>query len=171
MKRVIFSALSVLTMIMTGGCGYHWGSIMHPQVKSIAIAPVVNETTAYNVASDMRMMLAEQFMLDGSLELTSLETSDCILETRVLGVKFTEIDDDSYDASVIYRPSEWRVEVEAEFKVIIPGTREPLVKTRKVVGRALFKSQADMETNRIQATRMACAEAAKLIIIYTTEAW
>ena len=119
----------------------------------------------------MRMMLAEQFTLDGSLELTSLETSDCILETRVLSVKFTEIDDDSYDASVIYRPSEWEVIVEAEFRVIIPGVREPLVKPRKVTGRALFKSQADMETNRIQATRMACSEAAKLIIIYTTEAW
>lgn len=171
MKRRIFSALLTSALLFITGCGYHWGSIMHPQVKSIAIAPVVNETTAYNVASDMRMMLAEQFTLDGSLELTSLETSDCILETRVLSVKFTEIDDDSYDASVIYRPSEWRVEVEAEFRVIIPGVREPLIKPRKVTGRALFKSQADMETNRIQATRMACSEAAKLIIIYTTEAW
>ena len=171
MKKQIFSTLIASALTLLAGCGYHWGSIMHPQVKSIAIAPVVNETTAYNVASDMRMMLAEQFTLDGSLELTSLETSDCILETRVLSVKFTEIDDDSYDASVIYRPSEWRVEVDAEFRVIIPGVREPLVNTRKVVGRALFKSQADMETNRIQATRMACSEAAKQIIIYTTEAW
>ena len=90
MKKRIFSALLTSALLFITGCGYHWGSIMHPQVKSIAIAPVVNETTAYNVASDMRMMLAEQFTLDGSLELTSLETSDCILETRVLSVKFTD---------------------------------------------------------------------------------
>ncbi|MEG2075255.1 MAG: hypothetical protein RRY34_02040, partial [Victivallaceae bacterium] len=68
MKRVRNIILSSCTLILMlcAGC-YHMGSMMHPDVKTIAIAPVVNETTAYNASINMRKALLEQFMRDGSL--------------------------------------------------------------------------------------------------------
>lgn len=162
--------LAIAAALLLTGC-YHWGSLMHPQIKSIAVAPVVNETAAYNLASEMRMALNEQFMVDGSLELKSLNTADCILNARVLAVTYIEVSDDSYDDDVIYRPTEWRVNVTMEFTVTIPGKREPLISTRTVQGESLFQVQADLETNRHQATLRACANAAQRAVVATTEAW
>lgn len=164
-KFLILAAAALLS-----GC-YHWGSLMHPQVQSIAIAPVVNETAAYNVASEMRMMLCEEFMRDGSLTLTGLNTADCILNGRVLNITYIEVSDDSYDNDIIYRPTEWRVTVTMEFTVTIPGKREPLVASRVVQGDSLFQVQADLETNRHQATLRACSNAAQRAVVAVTEAW
>ncbi|MEA4862774.1 MAG: LPS assembly lipoprotein LptE [Victivallaceae bacterium] len=166
MKKLIL----LLPLILAASC-YHCGSLMHPQVQSIAIAPVVNETAAYNLASEMRMALSEQFMTDGSLTVRDLNTADCILNARVIEVTYIEISDDSYDSDVIYRPTEWRVTVTMEFKVIIPGNREPLVSTRTVTGDSMFQVQADLATNQHQATLRACANAAKAAVVATTEAW
>ncbi len=162
--------LLLLPLLLAAGC-YHCGSLMHPQIESIAVAPVVNDTAAYNLASEMRMALCEQFTTDGSLTLRDLNTADCILNARVIEVTCIEISDDSYDDDVIYRPTEWRVTVTMEFKVVIPGKREPLISTRTVTGDSMFQVQADLETNRHQATLRACANAAKAAVVATTEAW
>ena len=61
--------LFLLLFLLLGGCGYQVGSLMHPQVKTVAVAPVVNETVAYNVAAEMRGLLCECFITDGSLKL------------------------------------------------------------------------------------------------------
>ncbi len=169
--RLFLKLTLALSLMAIAGCGYHMGSIAHPQVKSIAIAPVINDTATFNAASDMRMALSETFMVDGSYTLTSLEKADAILKARVINVAYTEITEDSYDSDVIYRPTEWRVEVTVEFTVIIPGKREPLIPVRTVTGNTLFQAQADMETNRRQATLVACADAAKRVTVLATEAW
>ena len=165
-----YKHLFLFLLLFVTGCGYHMGSIMHPQVKSIAIAPVINESLAYNAASDMRGMLSEQVMRDGSLKLTDLKTADCILHARILEVTYNKIDDDSYN-SQIFRPSEWRISVKVEFEVIIPGKREPLVSRRVVSGTANIQALADLEGSRMQGTRYACFDAAERIIQATTEAW
>jgi len=166
MKKIMM----LLPLLLAAGC-YHFGSIAHPQIESIAIAPVVNETATYNLASEMRMALCEQFMTDGSLTLRDLNTADCILNARVTQVEYIEVSDASYDDDIIYRPVEWRVTVTLEFNVTIPGKREPLVSTRTVTGNTMFQVQADLETNRHQATLHACANAAKAAVVATTEAW
>lgn len=171
MKKSVITLALIGVIILVSGCGYHMGSIAHPQLTSIAIAPVVNETTSFNVASDMRMGLCEMFMTDGSLTLTNLNKADCILQSRVISVDYIEVTSDSYDYDVIYRPTEWRVTVKVEFSVIIPGKREPLISAQTASGSALFQVQADLETNRRQATLQACADAARRVVTRTTEAW
>ncbi len=169
--KTFFTVIFTLSLLVFSGCGYHMGSIAHPQLSSIAIAPVKNETTVYNAASEMRMELCEMFMVDGSLTLTDMNKSDCILYARILDVSYIEVSEDSYDDDIIYRPTEWRVDIKVEFTVSIPGRREPLVPATTVSGSSLFQVQADMETNRHQATLQACADAARRVVSLTTEAW
>lgn len=175
MRIVIFKYLYIGLMttiiLLTGGCGYHMGSLMHPQVKTIAVAPVTNETLAYNAAAQMRGMLTEQFMVDGSLQVKDEKTADCILYAIINKAEFTEVTDASYDNNVVFRPAEWRVNLDVEFTVIIPGRKEPLVAKRTVTGTTIFQVQADMDTNRRRAILMACRDAAQKVVDYTTEAW
>ena len=61
---MLFSLLSlVLTCFLTTSCGYQVGSMMHPQIQSIAVADVKNDTKEPYVSSVMRGNLAEQFQV------------------------------------------------------------------------------------------------------------
>lgn len=157
--------------LMLAGCGYHLGTFMHPQVKSIAIAPVVNDTTAYNVSAEMRGKLTEAFMHDGSLRIENLREADCILHARIKSIAFAEVREASYDRDVTYRAAEWQARIEVEFSVIIPGREGHLIRPRTVSGTANFQVQADMDTNRRYGVQQAAWNAAKTIVDYTTEAW
>lgn len=159
------------SLFIISGCGYHAGSTMHPQIRSIAIAPVVNDTLEPNVSAELRGSLAERFMVDGSLKVKSLKEADCIIYCRVLEARTTSTQDDSKDNQQNYRPAEWGVEIKVEFSVIIPGNKTPLVSTRQVSGSALYQVLSDYDITRRNGIHAACWQAAGQVVQYTTEAW
>ena len=164
---VAFSALSLLL----GGCGYRCGNLMHPQIKTVAIAPVVNETLAYNAAPQVRALLCERFQTDGSLKLVDEKNADCIVYARVTNVRYNEVswsktmDDDKFE------PNQWRVSISIQYTVMLPGRANPLINQRDVSGSALFTSGPDLEISRSSALRQAAFEASKNIVTSVTEAW
>ena len=79
MKQFFVLLITAAVLLMTGGCGYRFGTMGHPQIKTIAIAAVKNDTTVYNLSAIMRNVLVEQFMLDGTLKVVSEKKADCIL--------------------------------------------------------------------------------------------
>jgi len=160
-----------LIILCTGGCGYKMGSIMHPQVKSIAIAPITNETLEPFVSASMRGALTEQFQFDNSLKVKDLQTADCILFGKVIKVETTASAEDSTDNEQTYRAAEWQVAVEFEFIVSIPGRKEPLISKRRVKGTAKYQVMADQEVTRSRGVKQACRNAAQEAVVYTTEAW
>jgi outer membrane lipopolysaccharide assembly protein LptE/RlpB len=170
-NKAVLMAVSLLFLSLISGCGYHFGSIMHPQVKSIAIAPVTNDTLEYNVAAIMRGMLAERFNVDGSLKVTSQEKADCVIYCVIKNVETISTSEDTYDNEVIYRPAEWEVEVTAEFQVIIPGRAKPLIAKRTASGIAEYSVVADHQAFRSRGIKMACYAAAEKVVSQVTEGW
>ena len=160
-----------LTGVLAGGCGYHMGSMAHPQIKTIAIAPVTNESLAYNAAADLRGMLCDQFMFDGSFKIKEQETADCIVYARIISVVTAETMSDSYNNDQTYQAAEWSATVKVEFTVVIPGRKDPLVSKRVVDGIAHYQVEADVETNRRRGILMACRDAAQQLVQYTAEAF
>lgn len=171
MKSLSFICCMAAAFVFISGCGYNIGYLGHPQIKSIAVAPVTNQTAVYNVAAEMRGMLAEQFNVDGTYKLENLRNADCILYANVLNFTTTKVTDTSDEDEVVFRVIEWQATVEVEFTVIIPGRKEPVIKKRAVTGSCLFQSTGDMETSRRNGARLACRQAALTIVQYTTEAW
>ncbi|OGV36956.1 MAG: hypothetical protein A2020_16355 [Lentisphaerae bacterium GWF2_45_14] len=163
--------MPLLIVSSLSGCGYHWGSIAHPQIKSIAIAPVTNDTIEYNVSAEMRGMLAEQFNVDGSLRLVSLEEADCIIYCIIKKIETISIGEDSTDVEMTYRPAEWAIEIEGEFQVIIPGRATPLIPKRILKGYTTYQVTADNETGRRNGIKMACHDLAEKMVYNVTEAW
>ncbi|MPM22860.1 hypothetical protein SDC9_69319 [bioreactor metagenome] len=157
-------------VLAVAGCGYHVGFLGHPQLETIAVAPAVNETAIYNVASDMRMMACEVVTQDGTLKLVDQSTADCILYCTVKNASFADVTGDSFDNENIYKPKEWAARVEVDYRVIIPGQAEPL-KTGSVTGSSRFQAPVDVEESRLRAVRQACFVAAQNIIHALTEGW
>ena len=169
MRKLLVSALASSLMLLSG-CGYRIGSLMHPQIESIAIAPVVNETVAYNLAPQVRGLLCETFQQDGSLQLRRESNADCILYARITSIQFNSFTWSSATDEENYVPIEWKTTVTIEYSVVIPGELKPLAKG-KASGSATFMTGADMEAGRTNGIRLAAYDAAKNIVHQVTEAW
>jgi hypothetical protein len=165
---LVFSAILLFSL---AGCGYKMGSIMHPQVKSIAVAPITNDTLEPFASAYMRGALCEKFQFDNSLKLKQLETADCILYGKIIEVKTTATMEDSVDNQQTYRAAEWRVAVIFEFVVMVPGRKKPLISKRRVSGSAKYQVAADQAVTRRRGVQQACRDAAEQAVVYTTEAW
>ncbi len=171
MKSTFKILIMILGAMCLCSCGYHMGSMMHPQIQTVAIADIVNETKEPLVIEIMRNKLAERFQVDGSMKLKSLEKADCIVHCRILSVNTHTIREDSDDGQETYRPTEFGITITAEFTVLVPGRSEPLIPLRKVSGRANYQYEADPQIGRIAGIKQAGNNLAALIVQYTTEAW
>lgn len=166
----LFSAL-LLSLLFLPGCGYHLGSIAHPQIKTVAIADVKNETYEVLAATLLRNVLAERFQFDNSLKLTSMDKADCIVYARVMNVsnssvvwRYNRKDED-------YRAHEYRISVNVEYIVRIPGRAEPLVPKSSVSGSSLYLFSHDPAIGRVSALKQALLRISDQIVSSTTEAW
>ena len=160
----------LLPVLLLSGCGYRIGNMGHPQLKSVAIAPVVNDTLAYNASANMRAQLAERFQVDGTMKLTGMSQADCIVYARITEVKLSELEA-STRAEDDFLPNQWAIDLSVEFSVLIPGQAQPLIDKRKAKGRAEFMSGPDIEISRNYAIQQACFSAAKDLVSQVTEAW
>jgi len=166
-----FSAVAFL-LLLNCGCGYQIGFLNHPQLQSIAVAPVTNETLMYNGASTLRDLLCERIMTDGSMKLRSQSTADCILHARILNVKFEELSRSSKDENDDkFFPTFYSVTATLEFSVILPGRVEPLFRSVTVNGTAEFARSGDLETARLNGFKQALWDGSKKIVDQIMEGW
>ena len=172
-KRILSLCAVLGASLLFTGCGYRIGarSLMHPDVKSIAVAEVKNDTLEMLAASVMRQQLCERIQFDGGLTLKNLGSSDCVLYGKIVKVSNMTIREDSMDNDITYRPAEFMLSVTLEFTVLIPGRGEPLIPTRSVVGSASYQVLADPAVSRANALKQDCYNAARLAVEYTTDAW
>lgn len=170
MKKFVAALCAVSALLLAAGCGYSVGPLGHPQLKTVAVAPVVNETLSYNAAAQMRNLLSECFTTDGTMKLVSMTKADCIVYARITDVKISEVSwSDSDDEE--FQPNEWRCTVQVAYSVILPGRGRPLVSDRSASGSAEFVTGPDLEGSRINGMRQAMFDASKKIVANITEAW
>ncbi|MCQ2378654.1 MAG: LPS assembly lipoprotein LptE [Victivallaceae bacterium] len=170
MRKMKYSLALCLALTLCG-CGYRIGYIGHPQLKTIGIGPVTNETLAYNLSTQIRSVLAECFQVDGTMKVTDEKKADCILYAKVVSYKYSEISWSSDTDDDDLRPNQWRVSISITYSVMIPGRAAPLIKDRTATGSATFMSGPDLEVSRTYALRQAGYEAAKNIVVQVTEGW
>lgn len=164
-----FIILSVLLTVTS--CGYHVGSIANPQIRTIAFAPVVNETYLPNVSEYMRQALAEAFQKDGSFKGVSMEKADCIMYGRITKVTTTAPDITISAGSINYFTNQFGLELTYEFTVIVPGRAQPLIPTTQVSGSVQYQVPVDYYVAQQEALKSACYQTALDAVYATTEAW
>jgi len=169
--RFFFLFAAASAALLLPGCGYHLGSIAHPQIKTVAIADVKNETYEVRAASILRGILAERFQFDNSLKLTSLDKADCIVYARVIKVASRDISWNYNSKIEDYRANEYRLDVTVEFTVLMPGRSLPLVPSSKVSGSSIYLFALDPAIGRIGALKQAMLRISNQIVTATTEAW
>ncbi len=168
--NLIVSLLSLM-IFLSSACGYNIGSINHPQFKSIAIAPVTNETLTVNAAAILRSKLSEKYNTFSNLKVETQRNADAILYCKILNVTTREIVDSSTDSENTFRPAEWEIVIEVEYSLIIPGRKRPLMSKRIAKERSNFQYLGDYTTSKRNGINQASQRLARKIVDQTTEAW
>ncbi len=169
--RLFLLSAVLISVGFLQGCGYHVGSISHPQIKTVAIADVKNETYEVLASALLRSILAERFQFDNSLKLTSLEKADCIVYTRILNVSNNSISW-RYNSKIDdYRANEYQLTVTVEYLVRMPGRAKPLVQVSTTRGTSLYLFSHDPAIGRVSALKQALLRVSNNIVAATTEAW
>lgn len=173
MMRCNIGLCFLIICLFSSGCGYQVGvrAMTHPQIKSIAVAPVKNNTLEPLAADVLRMQLSGEIQRDGALKLKRVSSADCVIYAEIISVKNKTVREDSYDNALTYRPAEFQITVEVEYSVQIPGSGTPLIEKRKVSGSALYEILADPAVARATALKFACFHASENIVRSVTEGW
>lgn len=172
LRRSLAAVLVLCSVLLLSSCGYyHMGSMMHPQIKTIAISAIRNDTREPLLTELARAQIAARFQSDNSLKLVSREEADCILYVRLVKVensmrRYTP----SYEEDE-YRPAEFYLNLTAEMEVLIPGRSEPLISKRTVSAGANYQYNVDPQVGKYYGMRQACFNLGGEIVEYTTEAW
>lgn len=171
MMRRILLLLAAGVLAVLSGC-YHVGSLSHPQLRTVAVAPVINETTLFNASAIMRDLLCERFQLDGSLKLVDMSEADCIVYVRILSYTVSDSGDNNYNRGEgIYYPALWTLSMSVEYSVAIPGQATLLLSNRRTRGSAKFQKNIDQFLSREFGVNQAALAIADKIVSSTTEAW
>ena len=165
-------------MVVLSACrGYHVGNLKHPDIDSIAVMPVENESNRPQLSIDIQSGLRMAIQGDGTYKLKDSKHADCIiyakvLEGRTIGVGTTyRADSKNNDDGNNYGTTMYKYMVTVEYTVLLPGQNRPLIKTAVVTGENRFSAMPDIEQSRVLAAKIAADDAAKTIISNITEAW
>lgn len=169
MKYFTLLFFAVATLFING-CGYHVGSIAHPQLESVAVAEAQNETVEPRLSYFIRQHLAEEVQTDGSLELLSKSQADCIIYPRIISTYLGGVSAASTNNDITFVTRTYSVRVNVEYSIIIPGKMTP-IKTGRVTGTAYYQVVWDPEVSKQEAFNAACKDAAQRIVKNLTEGW
>ena len=171
-RRSMAAGLILCCVLLLSSCGYyHMGSMMHPQIKTIAISAIRNDTREPLLTELARAQIAARFQSDNSLKLVSKEEADCILYVRLVKVDSSMRRYNPGYEEDEYRPAEFYLRLTAEMEVLIPGRSEPLISKRTVSAGANYQYNVDPQVGKYYGMRQACFNLGGEIVEYTTEAW
>ncbi len=175
----IARVISLITiLVVANGClSYQSGSLMHPQLNSIAISEFENRTVEPRLNYMVQRSLAEDFMTDGSLTLFSSAKADAIIQGRILDVDTHQIaatkarDEEEREADRdAYQPAVFRMEITVAYRVTLSKREEPLLQG-EVAGNSDFSQLPDLHIAREEALQRAVNDATSKITAAVTEAW
>lgn len=172
--------LAAVTGVLVGaaGCQYRWGTVAHPQIRSLAVGTFANETRESSATATFRGKLAEALSKEPGFGLAQPEVADAVIQGRVVTVsqrqlaraKLRDEDDVKHEADA-YQTVLYRMEVTVEYEVLIPGSAKPFIEKRQVTGEADLGNWPDHQVMRANALGLALADAATQIVAAVTEAW
>lgn len=96
-------------LLLLGCCGYSVRALLPPNLKTVSVQPVENQTSRPGLDVQLTDLLVRGFTRDGSLRIADLERADIVLTCKVSG--FEKLPQ-TYDASQAI--ATWRLTLQAQ---------------------------------------------------------
>jgi hypothetical protein len=96
-------------LLLMGCCGYSVRALLPPNLKTVSVQPVDNQTSRPGLDVQLTDLLIQGFTRDGSLRIADMERADVVLNCRVDG--FEKLPQ-TYDANQAI--ATWRITLQAQ---------------------------------------------------------
>lgn len=168
-KRTVPALLAcALLMTSAGGCvGYRLGSTLPPDLRSVHVPPVVNNSGEPLLELVTTRELLQELQRDGTLKVAAADQADSLLEITLVGFQQSPL---RYERDNPKATREYRQEITAQivFKNVRTGK---LLLRKEVKGESTFDLVGDL-TSAKRATVPLCArDLAHDIVESVVEYW
>ena len=171
LRKRFFPVVLWCMLPVLSSCGYQVGNMMHPQIKTLAIADVKNETMEVQASALLRGILAERFQFDNSLKLTTPDKADCVIYAKIVSVSSVNVAWSSEDADENFRPTLFRLTANVKYTVRVPGQAKELIPSGSASGSAVYQYTNDPSVGKRDGLRQAFFQISNKIVNAVTEGW
>lgn len=112
---------SFALLLLLGCCGYSVRALLPPNLKTVSVQPVENQTSRPGLDVQLTDLLIQGFTRDGSLRIADLEHADVVLNCKVNGYEKLP---QAYDANQAI--ATWRVTLQAQADAQDRAKAQPL---------------------------------------------
>ena len=160
--------LTTLPLLFTGCLGYQLGGPTPDQIKTIALAPIINRTTEPAIEQPLTHAMRSFIQQDGRLALTDPTQADAILEITLTRHQSHPIAYRSNQRDVA--PRYYRLTLTATAQLRNTQTGDIISQTTNH-GESLFEFTSDLSTSKRNTHTAAADELARLLFSDLIEIW
>jgi outer membrane lipopolysaccharide assembly protein LptE/RlpB len=155
-------------LLQTGCQNYQLGSQLPPDIKSVYVPTVRNQTDEPLLENEVTQAILNELQRDGSLSIESEETADAILYVNITSYEIKAL---SFDNENRARPDEYRLILGASVEMVRSSNGQILSRNGSLRGREDFPLSGDLTTAKRNGLPGAADDLARFVVSAITEAW
>lgn len=160
--------LGMLCMLSMVGCTtYELGSALPPDIESLHIPPVINQTGEPLLETEVTRALLRELQRDGTLRVADAETADARLDVTLVKFETAPV---RYERDDTRTAAEYRMLIAAQVHLTRKTDEAPMMQ-RVMHGDTTFQFFGDMATSKSTAIPDASRDLAHDIIESMVEYW
>lgn len=166
-RRTAFLGIA-LALVGSGCAGYKLGSTLPPDIKTVYVPVVKNETSEPLIENDTTRDIITAIQRDGALKVVPADQADAVLNVSLKRFLLTPI---AYDVRNTDTPDEYRLVIAASFVMYRRATGQVIVEHPSVQGETTVRVFGDISTSKRSGLRNATQDLAREISDKMLEAW
>jgi hypothetical protein len=170
MKFSIQRGVACLAMALglTGCAGYRLGTMLPPDIQSVAVPTFVNRTTEPLLESETTRATIREFQQDGSLRVAPESEADAILLVELVDFSLFPI---RFDEDRTTQANEYRLTITASILMTRSDTGEVVVENPRVYGEVDLQVTGDLSSAKREGLPEAAEDLAHDIVERVVEVW
>ncbi len=155
-------------LLSTTGCAYRLGSMLPPDIKTVAIPTVLNKTTEPLIEVEVTRATIQEFQKDGSLEVAGVDEADAILRAAIVEYRLTPV---SYRREKRTTANEYRLTMIVALELVRRSDDAVIARSNRAKGETVFELTGDLSSAKRRALPDAAEDLAHSIVEKVVESW
>ena len=169
LRSLCLSLVVTAGALLGHGCaGYRLGSMLPPDIKSVAVPTFVNRTLEPMAEVEATRAAIQEFQKDGSLKVMPEGESDAVLRVTLTDYSLKPV---SYRSDKRSAAREYRVTMIASVELVRCSDQAVVARHPRAKGEAVFELAGDLSSAKLRVLPEVSEDLAHSIVEKVVEAW
>ncbi len=168
MLKIFKSFFFIIFLILLSSCGYRIAYHLPPDIHSIAVPILKNETYQPGIEVPITNQIITEFLQDGSLKIEKKGDSDLLLSGKITDYKRNVI---AFDPEDTDEPIEYRLYLRLGFTLKDMRTNKVLWEIADLTGKTTYFVTGNYSKTESEALREATEDLAQKVVERVVESW